>query len=286
MQLQTILNRVQKFKSFVYRKARWVETEKTLALEIEIVERANSRPICSGCGQPRPGYDRIPGRRFEFVPLWGILIFLAYAPRRVNCSRCGILVESMPWALGKSRLSRTYAWFLAGWAKRLSWKEVAETFHTSWDSVFRSVQMAVEWGLAHRELEKVEAIGIDEIAWKKGHTYLTLVYQIDPHCKRLLWIGGKRKVKTLMGFFRWFGDERSQKLKYICSDMWKPYLKVIAQKAGHAVHVLDRFHIMAHFGKAIDEVRAGEVKELKAKGLEPILSKTRWLFSQASREPH
>ncbi len=278
MQLQTILNRVQKFKSFVYRKARWLETEKTLALEIDIVERANSRPICSGCGRPGPGYDRLPRRRFNFVPLWGILVFLAYAPRRVNCSRCGVLVESMPWALGKSRLSRTYAWFLAGWAKRLSWKEVAEVFHTSGDNVFRSVQMAVEWGLAHRELEKVEAIGIDEIAWKKGHTYLTLVYQIDTHCKRLLWIGGKRKVKTLMGFFRWFGDERSHKLKYICSDMWKPYLKVIAKKAGHAVHVLDRYHIMTHFGKAIDEVRAGEVKELKVKGHEPILSKTRWLF--------
>ena len=97
---------------------------------------------------------------------------------------------------------------------------------------------------------------------------MTLVYQIDAHCKRLLWVGNKRKIKTLLGFFRWFGRERSAGLKYVCSDMWKPYLKVIAKKAGQAVHVLDRFHIMMHFSKALDAVRAEESKALKAKGYE------------------
>ena len=231
-----------------------------------------------GCGCPRPGYDRLPTRRFEFVPLWGIKVFLLYAPRRVECPECGVRVESMPWASGKSHLTQAYAWFLARWARRLCWKEVAVVFRTSWESVFRSVEMAVEWGRAHQDLSGVQAIGIDEIAWKKGHKYLTLVYQIDSHCKRLLWIGRERKTKTLLGFFRWFGAERSRGLKYICSDMWKPYLKVIAKKAGHAVHVLDRFHIMAYFSKALDNVRAEETKALKAKGLEPMLTKSRWLL--------
>ena len=81
----------------------------------------------------------------------------------------------------------------------------------------------------------VRAIGIDEIAWQRGHKYLTLVYQIDSHRKRLLWVGNRRKIKTLLGFFRWFGIQRSRELNYICSDMWKPYLKVIAKKAGQAV---------------------------------------------------
>jgi len=155
---------------------------------------------------------------------------------------------------------------------------VAEVFRTSWDSVFRSVEMAVEWGRAHQDLSGVQAIGIDEIAWKTGHKYLTLVYQIDSHCKRLLWIGDKRRVKTLLRFFRWFGPERSRELKYICSDMWKPYLKVITKKAAGAMHVLDRFHIMAHFSKALDEVRAGEARQLKADGYEPVLTKSRWLL--------
>lgn len=183
MQLKTILNRVQKFKSFVYKNARWTGSAKAPELEVAVVERANSRAICSGCGCPGAGYDRQPKRRFEFVPLWGIKVFLVYAPRRVNCSSCGVRVERMPWALGKRPLTQAYGWFLAGWAKRLCWKEVAEVFHSFWDSVFRSVEMAVDWGRAHQDLSGVQAIGIDEIAWKRGHKYLTLVYQIDGHCK-------------------------------------------------------------------------------------------------------
>ena len=205
-------------------------------------------------------------------------VFFVYSPRRVDCRDCGVRVERVPWATGKHRLTDAYAWFLARWARRLSWKEVAEVFASSWDSVFRSVEMAVEWGRAHADYSGVQAIGIDEIAWQRGHKYLTLVYQIDAHCKRLLWVGNKRKIKTLLGFFRWFGKDRSQALQYVCSDMWKPYLKVIAKKAGQAVHVLDRFHIMMHFSKALDAVRAEEAKALKAKGYEPVLTKSRWLL--------
>jgi transposase len=128
-------------------------------------------------------------RRFEFVPLWGIPVFFLYAPRRVNCPGCGIHVEALPWAASKHRLTTAYAWFLARWAKRLSWKEVAEVFHTSWDNVFHAVEMAVEWGREHRDLNAITAIGIDEVQWQRGHRYLTLVYQIDAHCKRLLWVG-------------------------------------------------------------------------------------------------
>ena len=279
MHIKTILNRVQKFKSFVYGNVRWLEDSPETAIEVEVQSRANSQGVCSICGKRRcSGYDKLSIRRYEFIPMWGIKVFLIYAPRRVNCPRCGIHVEQVPWSTGKHQLTESYMWFLAGWAKRLSWKEVATSFRTTWDHVFNSVEMAVNWGLDNRDLSKVAAIGIDEIKWQRGHKYLTLVYQIDVHCKRLLWIGKDRRVKTLLNFFRWFGTERTQELKFICSDMWKPYLKVIAKKAGNALNILDRFHIMAHISKAIDEVRAQEVKKLKNDGYEPVLVKTRWLL--------
>jgi transposase len=93
---------------------------------------------------------------------------------------------------------------------------------------------------------------------------------------RLLWVGQDRTLKTMLRFFRWFGKDRSAALRYVCSDMWKPYLRVIAKKAAQALHVLDRFHIMAKMNKAIDEVRAQETKAMKAKGLEPVLHNSRW----------
>jgi transposase len=153
---------------------------------------------------------------------------------------------------------------------------VANVFRTSWQSVYRSVQMAVGWGLAHRNLDGIEAIGVDEVQWRKGHRYLTLVYQIDGNCRRLLHIAPERTVRSLLSFFRMLGGARSSALRFVCSDMWQPYLKVIAKKAGQAVHVLDRFHIMAKMNKAIDEVRAAEAKRLKQDGYEHILKHSRW----------
>jgi len=188
-----------------------------------------------------------------------------------------VKVERVPWAQGKSPLTSTYAWFLARWAKRLCWKEVATVFSASWDSVVRSVKMAVAWGLEHRSLEGITAIGIDEIARGRGQNkYVTLVYQIDAGAKRLLWMGRERTEKTLRRFFDEFGEQRSQELRFVCSDMWKPYLRIVAEKAGSAIHVLDRFHIMSHMSKAIDKVRAEEVKRLKAQGKQPVLTGTRW----------
>jgi transposase len=100
--------------------------------------------------------------------------------RRVECPRCqAVVVEEVPWGDGKRRLTRSYMLFLARWARRLSWKETAEAFHTSWEKVFDAVEPVVTYGLEHRTLGQIDAIGVDEIQYAKGHKYLTLVYQID-----------------------------------------------------------------------------------------------------------
>jgi transposase len=275
MLIQTILNRLDHHKGFVYGNAAWSDRNRT-SIKIPVRARANSKPICSGCQKPGTTYDHLRKRLFQYVPLWQVYVFFVYARRRVDCADCGVTVELLPWAEGKCQLTNTYRWFLAGWAKRLSWKEAAAVFGTTWQSVCRSVEMAVEWGLAHRNLRGITAIGIDEIQWRLGHHYLTLVYQIDEGCKRLLWIGLERTKESLEGFFDYLGRRRSGALKFICSDMWQPYLDVIAEKAKAAVHILDRFHIMSRMNKAIDEVRAGEARRLVADGYKPVLKHSRW----------
>ena len=278
MLIKSILNRIQLHNGFVYGATRLIEKTTRSLIEIEIRPRKGNHPLCSGCGKPGPGYDTLKVRRFEFVPLWGIAVFFLYAMRRVDCSWCHkVKVERVPWAEGKNHLTTTYAWFLAKWAKRLSWKGVADSFQTPWDNVFRSVKMAVAWGLAHRNLDNITAIGIDEICWRKiGSKFLTLVYQIDNGCKRLLWIGKDRTKATLKNFFVEFGPVRSSALRFVFTDMWKPYLLVVAEMASQALNVLDRFHIMSHMNKAIDKVRATEVKTLKAKGKKAVLTSSRW----------
>ena len=120
MQVQTILNRIQKHRGFVYRSVQFEEQAGGLALLVDIYPHRRNRPRCSGCGRPGPQYDRLAPRRFEFVPPSGVAVFVFCMMRRVACTTCGVRVEQVPWADGKHQATTTYRWFLARWAKRLS----------------------------------------------------------------------------------------------------------------------------------------------------------------------
>ena len=238
------------------------------SIEITIEPHVGIRGRCSHCRRPAPGYDRLPQRRWLFVPLWGIPTHFCYAPRRVACAEHGIGVEHIPWKSGKRPVTCAMMVFLARWARRLSWRETAQVFQTSWEAVYRSVEWFVEWGLAHRELRGVESIGVDEIHWGRGlraDNFLTVIYQIDAQCRRLLWVGRRRSQATLRRGLKALGPEVVQGLRFVCSDMWKPYLQVIGAQASQALHVLDRFHITSHLNQAVDQVRRGESTRLRVK---------------------
>jgi transposase len=195
LQLITILNRCHRFPGFVYHQARFSSDHKSI--DIAVRPRKGSRAVCSRCHQPGPGYDQLAERRFEFIPFWGFLVFLLYSMRRVDCRRCqAVVVEEVPWSDGKRTLTRAYMLFLARWARKLSWKETAEAFRTSWEKVFDAVEYVVTFGLEHRVLGQIDAIGVDEIQYAKGHKYLTLVYQIDLGVTRLLWVGKERTIES------------------------------------------------------------------------------------------
>lgn len=276
--MKTILNLKENHPLFVYRDIRLSDTANGPRIEVKVEPRKGSQGVCSGCGKKCPGYDHLPQRDFIHVPIWGIAVVFLYCLRRLQCSNCGVVAEAVPWSMGKSPLTTSYAWFLSEWAKLLSMQEVARQFRSSWHYVFSAVAMAVSWGRERMDLSNITAIGVDEIHWSKKLGFMTLVYQIDNHCKRLLWCGEKRTEKTIRAFFDWFGEERSVALKFVCTDMWKPYLKLIAQRAKNALNILDRFHIAQKLSKAIDEVRATETKALIKKGMDVVLKHSRWCF--------
>ena len=285
MHVKTLLNHVCPQKSFVYKGMTLTHTGGRDCLEVSIEARKNGRPQCSLCGCPGPEHDRLPLRRCEFVPLWGIAVIFLYSMRRVRCRRCRtVAVERVPWVIGKERQTTYYALFLATWARRLSWQEVARIFSTSWQSVYAAVSWVVAYGLEHRDLSGIRAIGVDEIQYSKGHKYLTLVYQIDAGCRRLIWIGKDRTAESINGFFLWFGNKRCRALRYVCSDMWKSYLTAIAQYAPKAINVLDRFHIVANLNRALDLVRRQDMERLRATGKEAILTKTKWILLKRPRK--
>jgi transposase len=282
MLVKTILNNIEKYKSFVYGKTYSEILDCETVVVVELKSRKNSKGKCHECGKPCGTYDTQPARNYEYVPLWNIPVYFRYAPRRVYCKQHGIHIEQLPWAEGKEHLTISYKSFLASWAKRLSWKEVADVFNTSWESVYRSIKWVVDYGLANRDWDDVTQIGVDEFAVFRGYKYLTCVYQLNKDRKRLLWCGMEHTEQTLLQFFKDFGEERSDKLQYVMSDMWRPYLNVIKIKAVNALNILDRFHIMKKFNEAIDAVRRQEVEKLEKQDKENVLINGRWLLLKKS----
>jgi len=291
LKVKTILNAIQHFPGFVFQD---IQLRRNLdgrpsGIEITMAPHEGIAAKCSHCLEHAPGYDRLPPRRWLFVPLWGIVTWLLYAARRVNCPEHGVVIEHIPWSAGKRPVTIAMMCFLSRWARRLSWRETARAFHTSWECVYRSVEWFVQWGLAHRKLEGVQSIGVDEIHWgksKRADNFLTVIYQIDSHCRRLLWVGKRRTQATLRRGLAALGQEVVQGLRFVCSDMWRPYLGVIAAQAGQALHVLDRFHITSHLNQALDQVRRAESGQLRAAGLAAAerLKNMRWkLLRRRSR---
>ena len=276
MLIKTLLNERYPLKSHIYDSVFKANYHGYDALIVKIRPRANGVKKCSNCNRSGcPGYDRLPERRYQFIPLLGKKTFLEYAPRRVDCRDCGVCVEALPWSDGKSPLSIPLMLMLSYWARILSYTGVAKHFDSSYSQVFAAVRYVVSWGLARRDLSNISAIGVDEIQVKVGHVYMTLVYQIDVHCRRLLWATSSRKEKAFRKFFEEFEDILPN-IQYVCSDMWKPYLKAIRDKLPNAIHILDRFHIVQNLNKAMDKVRREEAARLKSSGYEPHLKGARW----------
>ena len=276
MLVKTILNRIEKHKRFVYDEV--IMNEEKGRIEVSIRPRSNSRARCSNCSAPAPLYDHLDTRAFQYVPLWGIAVVLLYTMRRVKCHQCGVRVEAVPWCIGKTPISRSFSLFLASWAKRLSWQEVAQCFSVNWRQVFSAVEFVVEYGLKNRVVTEVTAIGVDEIAYRKGHHYLTVVYQLCGGVRRLLYVGEKRTTQSLGRFFTAQGTAWCAGIEFVCSDMWRPYLRSIREHLGHAVHILDRFHVVGKLNEAVDKVRRREQAEMKRSGYEDVLVKSKYCF--------
>ena len=272
---KSVLNKVQPIKGFVYESVRY-SPESPDTIEAAVVPRRGSKARCSRCDRACPTYDHADRPRIWLMPpVFKFALILIYTMRRADCAVCGVVVEKVPWATGKHGLCDDFRLFLAHWAQKLSWEEVAVSFKVSWADVYSSVQWVVDYGLKHRVLENIRAIGVDEVCVRVGRVFWTLLYQIDDHMTRLLWVGHDRKEQTLLAGLNSLGEEVCAGIRYVCSDMWEPYLRAVKERLT-ALHILDRFHIRQLLNKAVDDIRKGEARAMAQAGLVPRLKKLRW----------
>ena len=246
------------------------------SIDIYLDKKVLRRLPCRNCSRRCRCRDQLPPRIWTHVSLWGIPVCLVYSPRRVKCPSCGIIVEKIPWSMGKSRLTLPLIITLAFFARLLAIDQVANLYRVSWGTVSNAVKKAVKFGIHNRDCSNIQYIGIDEISRKKGHVYHTNIYDLDK--KVLIWSGEGRTMDTLRQFFDEMGKEFTSNLKGICCDMWKPYISVVKERVPNAVLVFDKFHLIRYLLNAVDKVRKDEVKRYKQLGKENILKKTKYIW--------
>ena len=153
--------------------------------------------------------------------------------------------------------------------------------------MYRSVEWFGGSGLANHRLVGIESIGIHEMHWGKGQrsaNFLTVIYQMDRGARRLIWVGPRRTKAALRQGLTVLGPQLVGGLRFVCSDMWKPYLTVIAKMAGHALHVVGRSHVGMNLNHAVDQVRRAESARVRGQPIAARLKKLRWqLLRRGSR---
>ncbi len=246
------------------------------------------KPRCGKCGHRCPGYDRSPPRRWRHLALGRWPFWLEYAPRRVECRRCGVTVEQVPWAAHGSRFTREFEEMTAYLAQRMDRTAVCLLMGIDWRTVGTIVARIVQERLDPQRLENLYVIGVDEISFRRHHNYITVV--VDHARTRVVWTGEGKSSETLERFFAELGPERSRKIETATIDMSPAYINVLEERAPQAQIVFDRFHVQRLASDAVDEVRREQVRQVKGtddatwiKGTRFALLKNPWNLTGLER---
>ena len=219
------------------------------------------KPRCGQCGRCGPCYDRQPSRRWRHLGIGSTRIYLEYAPRRVQCVRCGVRCEQVPWAEHGSRFTKDFEELTAYLSQVTDKTKVTRLMGISWSTVGSIVERVVSRRLDPERLDGLERIGIDEFSYRRRHRYLTVVADHDR--RRIVWAAPGRSAATLRDFFEELGEERRALIKCATIDMAGGYISALREMVPRAEIIFDRFHVQKLAGDAVDQVRRGQLPELR-----------------------
>jgi len=211
------------------------------------------RSRCSRCGRKCPRYDRLKPRRWRDLDALGRRVWLEGSLWRVSCARCGVVVEAVRWADAGSRFTQRFEELVAWLAQRCDKTTIQHEMRIAWRTVGVIIERVVARRRSPVDWTKLHAISVDELSYRKGHHYLTLVTDLERG--RIIWSKEGRSAATLIAFFREIGYEARAAIQHVAIDMSAGYRKAIEWRLRNATIVFDRFHVQQLASKAVDEVR-------------------------------
>ena len=195
----------------------------------------------------------------------GLRIILELEVRRLACRRCkAVKRERLDFLADNAHFTKRFAFYVGRRCRSASIRDVAKELRLDWDTVKTLEMQYMRAQIARAGTPGPQAIGIDEISIRKGHTYRIVVSDLVR--KRPIWFGGEDRSEASMAqFYAWLGPKKSGKIKLAVMDMWKPFRNATRDKAPQAAILFDKFHIIRHLGEALDKVRKAEYARVGGK---------------------
>lgn len=225
------------------------------AVIVSVRPRAKARNRCGRCGRRSPRYDRGEGRRrWRALDLGTTRVFVEADAPRVRCRDHGPTVAGVPWARHGAGHTRDFDDYAAWLAVHVSKSAVGELLRVAWRTV-GAIVTRVSADIDERvdRLAGLRRIGIDEISYKRGHRYLTVV--VDHDTGSLVWAAPGKDEATLERFFDELGEERGGALSHVSADMADWIARVVSRRAPNAIRCADPFHVVAWAVEALDVER-------------------------------
>jgi len=253
----------------------------TAQVWIELHPRPERVKVCDGCGETVEGsgavHDVEP-RWVRDLPILNARTHLLVQRCRLACPRCGPKLERLDWLERYARVTTRLGESVARLCVAMPIKQVASYYGLGWDQTKAIDKAYLGRTLGPVDLAGVEQIAMDEFAIQKGHRYATVV--VEPHDKRVLWIGRGRGREDVRPFFQMLGDQGCRRLRAVAMDMNASYEMEVKHHCPQAEVVYDLFHVVMKYGReVVDRVRVDEANRLRHdKPARKVVKGSRWLL--------
>jgi transposase len=245
-------------------------------IEVEVSRDSTAKNVCSLCNTQSPKYDEVE-RRWRHLDTCQYKTIIVSRVPRVQCSEHGVQQVSVPWSEKGSRLTSLFERLIIDWLKEASTLAVSTRLRLSWKQVDGVMQRAVRRGLLRREQQLPKRIGIDETSFQKRHEYVTVI--TDMVAGKVIDVVDDRKKAPLEESLKKLGEKALSELECVAMDMHQPFIQAVRSvvpEAGKKI-AFDKFHVIAHLTKAVNQVRRQENADLIEQGNESLKG-TRFLW--------
>lgn len=251
-------------------------------VDIFLEHRPGVKWACPHCGKELATHDHVPQRTWRHLDTCQFQTHLHARIPRVRCDEHGVVQARVPWAAPHGRFTLLMErWIIEVLKATKTISGACVLLGVSWDEAFGVMDRAVDRGLARKKPTKVKYVGVDEKAFRKGQSYMTVVCDIERGTVEHVSDG--RTSDSLAEYYELLTEKQIDAIEGVAMDMWDPYVKATVEHVPLAKEkiVFDRFHIMKQLNEAVDKVRRSEHRELKAAGDETLTgTKHLWLYAQ------